>query len=348
MRRLPIYFLVDVSESMVGTPIEQVQDGMRTIIQSLRKDPYALETVFVSVIAFAGKAKVLTPLSELYKFYPPIFPIGGGTAIGAGLEALMADIDSSVNRTTAETKGDWRPIVFLFTDGNPTDKYQAAFNRWNEKYRRRCNLIVIAIGENVNTNIPAQITDEVLILKDTTPESFSKFFKWLSQSIAGTSMSVCDNGTDEVRYAPTSGINLEKVNTKEKQPVIVDENYAVLHGRCQNTKNDYLIKFARRSQPIEGLESFSTTDFRLVGAYPVDKESYATMSSGESITINSAELVGLPTCPCCGNQIGAVVCQCGGIFCAGDNPVITCPWCGVSGQLGQGGPGGIDVSRGQG
>lgn len=52
MRRLPIYFLIDVSESMIGTPIEQVQDGMRTIIQDLRVDPYALETVFVSIIAF--------------------------------------------------------------------------------------------------------------------------------------------------------------------------------------------------------------------------------------------------------------------------------------------------------
>ena len=29
MRRLPVYFLVDVSESMVGEPIQQVQDGMR-------------------------------------------------------------------------------------------------------------------------------------------------------------------------------------------------------------------------------------------------------------------------------------------------------------------------------
>ena len=47
MRRLPIFFLVDVSESMVGTPIEQVQDGMATIINELRMDPYALETAYV-------------------------------------------------------------------------------------------------------------------------------------------------------------------------------------------------------------------------------------------------------------------------------------------------------------
>ena len=70
MRRLPIYFLLDVSESMVGEPIEQMQNGIRTIIQELRTDPYALETVFVSVIVFAGKACTLIPLTELFKFSP--------------------------------------------------------------------------------------------------------------------------------------------------------------------------------------------------------------------------------------------------------------------------------------
>ena len=53
MRRLPVYFLIDVSESMVGEPIEQVQEGMRNIIQELITDPYSLDTVFVSVISFA-------------------------------------------------------------------------------------------------------------------------------------------------------------------------------------------------------------------------------------------------------------------------------------------------------
>jgi putative membrane protein len=38
---------------MVGEPIAQVEEGMRTIIQELRTDPYALETVFVGILAFA-------------------------------------------------------------------------------------------------------------------------------------------------------------------------------------------------------------------------------------------------------------------------------------------------------
>ena len=99
MRRLPIYFLVDVSESMVGEPIRQVQDGMRMIVQELRTDPYALETAFISVIAFAGKAKCISPLTELYKFYPPTFPIGGGTSLGAALNFLMDSMDKELVKT---------------------------------------------------------------------------------------------------------------------------------------------------------------------------------------------------------------------------------------------------------
>ncbi|WP_290235080.1 TerY-C metal binding domain-containing protein [Bacteroides acidifaciens] len=347
MRRLPIYFLVDVSESMVGTPIEQVQEGMRTIIQNLRVDPYALETVFVSIIAFAGKAKVLSPLTELYKFYPPTFPIGGGTSLGAGLEALMNDLDTSIQKTTLEQKGDWKPIIFLFTDGNPTDNYQAAFRRWNEKYRKHCSLIAVSLGDNVNVLTLAQITNDILLLKETDAESFSKFFKWVTASIKTTSMSVSEQNTDEVKLAPTTGINLEKVNPNEHKGT-VDENFVVLHGRCQTTKNDYLVKYAKRTEPLPGLEMFNAMDFKLVGAYPIDKESYAALSAGTRTKINTMELVGVPTCPCCGNQHGVVVCECGGIFCVGEQSHNECPWCGMKGELGSGGPEGMDITRGLG
>lgn len=348
MRRLPIYFLVDVSESMVGTPIEQVQEGMRTIIQNLRVDPYALETVFVSIIAFAGKARVLSLLTELYKFYPPTFPIGGGTSLGAGLEALMNDMDASIQKTTLEQKGDWKPIIFLFTDGNPTDNYQAAFRRWNEKYRKHCSLIAVSLGDNVNVSTLAQITDDILLLKDTDPESFSKFFKWVTASIKTTSMSVSEQNSDEIKLAPTTGINLEKIDPAECKGT-VDENFVVLHGRCQTTRNEYLVKYAKRMDQIPGLEKmFNSMDFKLVGAYPIDKDSYAALSAGNKTKINTMELVGVPTCPCCGNQHGVVVCDCGGIFCVGEQSHNKCPWCGLAGELGSTGPEGMDIARGLG
>lgn len=347
MRRLPIYFLVDISESMVGVPIEQVQEGMRTIIQNLRVDPYALETVFVSIIAFAGKAKVLSPLTELYKFYPPTFPIGGGTSLGKGLECLMDDMDKNIQKTTLERKGDWKPIIFLFTDGNPTDDYARSFRRWNKKYRDHCNLVAVSIGDNVNVLTLAQITNDILLLKETDHESFSKFFKWVTASIKTTSMSVGEGNTDEIKLAPTTGINLEKVKPDEHQDT-PDENFAVLHGRCQTTKQDYLIKYARRYQSSGRREMFNATDFKLVGAYPIDKETYASLSAGKQTKINTMDLVGVPACPCCGNQLGAVVCGCGKIFCVGDSHFNECPWCGMQGTLDNSGPLNMDITRGLG
>jgi len=349
MRRLPVYFLVDVSESMVGEPIEQVQNGMRTIIQELRVDPYALETVFVSVIAFAGKAKALSPLTELYKFYPPTFPIGGGTSLGNAIDFLMDDLDKSIQKTTMEVKGDWKPIIFLFTDGNPTDEYNTAFNRWNAKYRKSCNLIAISIGDNVNTQMLGQITENVLRLKDTDTESFTQFFKWVTASIKTTSMSVTDYSNDEVQLAPIEGINLEKVDVN--LPCVVDENFAVLVGKCQTTHKNYLIKYAKRIRPFEGLEGINGTDFKLVGAYPIDGEAYQSLSvdGGINRSINTMSLFGQPNCPCCGNQLGFVVCgECGNIFCVGEDGHCKCPWCGMEGELGAIDEGGMNVNRGRG
>lgn len=349
MRRLPIYFLIDVSESMVGAPIEEVQEGMRTIIQNLRVDPYALETVFVSIIVFAGKAKVLSPLTELYKFYPPIFPIGGGTSLGKGMECLMNSIDKDVKKTTLEEKGDWKPIIFLFTDGNPTDDYSKAFKRWNDHYRKHCNMVAISIGDNVNILTLAQLTDEILLLKDTDSESFNQFFKWVTASIKTTSISVSEHNTDEMKLAPTSGINLEKVDkSRLKDNGIVDENFAVLHARCQNTKGDYLIKYSRRFGNETNEFGFRPTAFKLVGAYPVDRETYAALSSGEQAKINTNEIIGAPTCPCCGNQVGAVLCECGNLFCADTTGQLECPWCGMHGYLGEDISDGRNIKRGLG
>ena len=161
-------------------------------------------------------------------------------------------------------------------------------------------------------------------------------------------MSVSDMGDDNVALAPTSGINLEKVDTSK--PCVVDENFTVLLGKCSNTKKTYLVKYAKHLSGIEGLESLDlkATDFKLVGAYPVDEETYNSLSDGKSNRyVNTMSLRGVPTCPCCGAQLGVVVCECGGIMCS-DGHTTECPWCGMKGTLGEIAEGGMNITRGKG
>jgi uncharacterized protein YegL len=345
MRRLPIYFLIDVSESMAGEPVEQVQDGMAAIIKGLRSDPYSLETVYISIIVFAGKAKKLVPLTELYNFYPPKIPVGGGTSLGNALTFLMNDINSSVNKTTPDTKGDWKPIIFLFTDGNPTDEYEKAFERWNQKYRNNSNLIAVSIGDNADLSILGRISGNVLQLKSTDAESFKHLFKWVTASIKTSSVSVSETASDDLKLAPIRDEGLAKIDLDKVKPVKIDDNFAVILAKCQTTKKHYLIKYRMQALPSESLPDFSVLTYRLTGAIPVD-DTYFELSDGRQAVgrINTESLYGFPTCPCCGNQFGFSTCECGGIHCSDEKPTQTCPWCGQTAQYSLGG-GNLDVSR---
>jgi uncharacterized protein YegL len=336
MRRLPVYFLIDVSESMIGEPIDQVQEGIANIIKELRTDPYALETVFVSIIVFAGKTEKISNFVELYNYYPPKLPIGGGTGLGNAIDFLMKDMEVSLQKTTLEEKGDWKPIIFLFTDGRPTDKVDVAFDKWNQKYRNKSNLVAISIGDNTDTKVLGRITDNVLQLNKTDNESFKKFFKWVTASIKTTSLSVSATNDDGLNLAPLTNGYLEKIDLSKTSRPILDENFAVILAKCQTTKKSYLIKYQKRLSPSEFKEVSSTTlDYKLVGAFPIENSYYNLCDGGSSnAKINTAELTGFPACPCCSNQYGFSFCACGNVLCTGDEEITKCPWCEAEAHFG--------------
>jgi hypothetical protein len=259
----------------------------------------------------------------------------------------MDDLDRNIRKTTAEVKGDWKPIIFLFTDGVPTDDPSKTIDRWNRNYRHGCSLIAVSLGNNADTALLGRLTENVLRLSKTDPHSFSEFFRWVTASVKTSSVSVCESSNDEIRLPSTGSINLEKVSPAESARP--DENFAVVIGKCQTTGKPYLIKYAKRLSElgIEDSSGASPDDYKLVGAYPIDEASYNELSDGslESPKVNTMSLIGQPACPCCGNQYGFVVCQCGHIFCAGRDGRCKCPWCGMEGELSDGPAGGMDVTR---
>ena len=68
MRRLPVYILLDTSGSMSGEPIEAVKNGVQVMISSLRQNPQAIETAFLSIITFDSAAQQIIPLTDLASF----------------------------------------------------------------------------------------------------------------------------------------------------------------------------------------------------------------------------------------------------------------------------------------
>lgn len=350
MRRLPVIFVLDCSESMVGEKLKQMEEGIASIVLTLRTDPHALETVHISVIAFAGIAQTIAPMVEVVSFYPPKLPLGGGTSLGAALDVLMESIDKNIVKTTPDKKGDWKPIVYLFTDGHPTDNFAQSVSRWNSSYANKANLIAVGLGKSVDLSILRKLTESVLVLEDSNEADFKKFINWVTASVVAQSKSVGE-GKDAVGLPDLDESVLQVV--KEAPSSGVDETCVTLIGRCRKTRRPYIIKYEKEAKAVATRDfNYDVSAFEIAGCYPLEEE-YFSWSDPKATNnkVNTNELVGAPGCPHCGAISAFAVCGCGKLLCIDGPGEVTCPWCEKKvsfAPVASGEAGGLDVGRGRG
>jgi len=336
-RRLPVYLLLDCSESMAGEAIEQVERGMRAMVDELQSDPCALETAWLSVITFSRYAKQEVPLTELIQFQPPKLTVRPGTALGNALEILTHSITRDVRQTSATQKGDYRPIVFLFTDGQPTDAYETAAARLRNATPALANVYAIGCGPDVDTDVLRSFTDIVLNMKNMTAEGWRQTFVWLTASVQSTSVALERGGEGKplsMPEMPPGALEMAAESGGYRDP---RPRQVFLYSWCVGTRKPYLMRFIR--------EEYGDT-YQAAASHIL--EEVESWSGGEAPSVSTSQLVGVPPCPYCGNQVAAM-CDCGYLSCAplDPNAVVTCPKCNMSGTLGAS-HGGFDISGAEG
>ena len=177
-RRLPLYLVLDVSGSMGGTPIQSVNNGLQTVQTALRRNSQACETVCVSVITFGAETKLISPLTEVLNFVPPVLTAGGGTPFGAALKLVKNLAEKEVQKNTYEQKGDWKPIVFIMIAGEPTDDYKSGIAEF--KTYKWGPVIACAAGSGADVTVLKEVTETVLSLDTLDSSTIESLFKWQS------------------------------------------------------------------------------------------------------------------------------------------------------------------------
>jgi len=202
MRRLPVYFLLDTSGSMKGEPIVALNNALSGMINTLRADPQASETLWLSIITFDALINEIVPLTDLQTFQLPEItcPESGPTFTGKALEFLLEKVKKDIKKGSAEQKGDWKPLLFVFTDGKPSDVQ--AYNEVVPKIKaiNWGALVGCAAGHKADDERLKELTDTVVHLQTADSNTLKQFFLWVSDTIEQGSKSM--GTTDSVALPP--------------------------------------------------------------------------------------------------------------------------------------------------
>lgn len=322
MRRLPIYVLLDCSESMIGTGITGVQTGIETMIRTLQRNPHALETAYLSFITFDSRAEVKTPLQPIDEVQVPKLRVRPGTAFGSALLLLAERILQEVQRNQPGKKGDFRPIIVLITDGQPSDDWRTPLQELH-KTASIGNFYAIGAGDDIDFSGLKEITDIVLNLHQTDEAGWAKLFVWISDTLSTASMGVADGDEKEAMLAKLPS-SIEKIDPDawthkgdDSQP-----RQLFLYALCGVKRLPYLMRY--------GFDPMYRV-YNPVAAHKLDNETSDFSDRGGRLPpIDSRVVNGCPDCPHCGSS-GAGSCgNCGAVFCGGarqDDGSSTCPGC---------------------
>ena len=182
MRRLPIYLLINTSSAISNETLRNFNDCIKLLIETLQEDPYALETAHISIITFDNTITKLCSLSPLSSFKIPSIKLGRNES---SLEYIFLQlspiIDDELIKTTSEKIGDWKPLVFIFSDN---DSVINITREEAESIYHKCGRIIVCTNkDSINGENYKNITETILSIESLDKLTIKSLFRWVSESI---------------------------------------------------------------------------------------------------------------------------------------------------------------------
>lgn len=184
--RCPCLLLLDVSGSMRGEPIAELNAGLSAFKDELMADALALKRVEIGIVTF-GPVQIALPFQGATLFYPPTLTAQGDTPMGSAIKQGLDMVRQRKDEYKANGISYYRPWVFLITDGGPTDEWKSAAAAVREGEASK-SFAFFAIGvQGANMQTLQQISVREPLRLDGL--RFRDLFSWLSSSLRSVSRS---------------------------------------------------------------------------------------------------------------------------------------------------------------
>ena len=207
--RVPVTLVLDVSSSMEGCPIAELNAGVKRFFNDVREDEAAAMSTEISIVTFDSNARVVHGFASAYDYPDEIEPFtaGGSTATGPALELAEQLLAEREHLYRANGIPFYRGWVIMLTDGKPYPDIgwrDVAMRFRNRAERGELTYLCVGVGDDISEATLAELSpDEPGVIR-LQGLKFSAFFRWLSQSIHTVSCAGVSN-QDNVRLRGMGG-----------------------------------------------------------------------------------------------------------------------------------------------
>lgn len=195
-RPLRFYWVLDVSGSMAGEKIGQLNHAIREALPAMQEAAreQAHARVEVRVLTFGSGVKWVTPASiPVEQFTWTDVEVRGVTDMGAAMKAMADEFKNNFPDRSLP------PVVVLVTDGQPTDDFDGGLREFMaQPWGKRCVRIGIAIGKSADKDVVRKFIDhpEIEPLEAGNSADLVNFIRWVSTQVVQAASSPASQPPD--------------------------------------------------------------------------------------------------------------------------------------------------------
>lgn len=180
-RQMVLFFVVDTSGSMQGTKIGAVNTAIREVLPELKDAGGSDIDLKVACLTFSSGCQWMysTPIAS-DSFQWTNVDADGVTDLGAACRELNDKL--SKNGFLKAPSGSVAPVIFLLSDGEPTDDFESGINllQQNNWFKHGIK-VAVAIGDDANKDVLAKFTGNIeAVITVHTPEALRKWIRKVS------------------------------------------------------------------------------------------------------------------------------------------------------------------------